>query len=124
MDFINELVANFLNVVTKNYVNFSGRARRKEFWLFVLANAIIGVVFSILMSFPWIGGLFRTVYSLLMLALLLPNLGLSVRRLHDTGKDWPWLLLILTGIGAIVILVFCAQEGDRGDNAFGPDPKL
>lgn len=113
--------------VLKNYVGFSGRARRKEYWMFWLISTLISVGLCIVDAVTgnvnaatgW--GLLSGIYSLLV---LLPSLAVSVRRLHDRDKSGWWLLLVLIPlIGAIVLLVWIVQEGDRGTNRFGPDPK-
>lgn len=106
--------------VLKNYVGFSGRARRQEYWMFALINLGILIVLDVIglvTKLPEIS----LVYGL---AVLLPGLAVSFRRLHDTGKSAWWLLILLVPlVGAIVIIVFTATEGVRGDNAYGPDPK-
>ena len=113
--------------VLKNYVGFSGRARRKEYWMFTLFSLIASVLLTVLdvmfgtldTASGW--GLLGFLY---FLAVLLPGLAVSVRRLHDIDKSGWWLLLILIPIiGALVLLVFAIMEGTRGDNRFGPDPK-
>lgn len=113
--------------VLKNYVGFSGRARRKEYWMFTLFSLIASVLLTVLdvmfgtldAASGW--GLLGFLY---FLAVLLPGLAVSVRRLHDIDKSGWWLLLILIPIiGALVLLVFAIMEGTRGDNRFGPDPK-
>jgi uncharacterized membrane protein YhaH (DUF805 family) len=112
--------------VLKNYVGFSGRARRKEYWMFTLFNLIALVVMSVLDRMLGLAGeagvgILYTVYAL---AVLLPSLAVSVRRLHDIDKSGWWMLLVLVPfIGAIVLLVFAVMEGTRGDNRFGADPK-
>lgn len=112
---------NWYLAVLKNYVGFSGRARRTEFWMFVLFNVVISIVLNI------IGLVIKTqilsyIYSL---AVLLPSLAVGSRRLHDTGKSgWLQLLLIIPFIGAIIMIVFWAMPGVQGPNAYGPDPKM
>lgn len=102
--------------VLKKYVVFTGRSRRAEFWWFVLFNLIISMV----LSFVW--ELLSTLYGL---AVLLPAIGVGIRRLHDTGKTGWWLLLnFIPLIGTIVLIVFFAQDSDPGDNEYGPSPKL
>ncbi|NLD50719.1 MAG: DUF805 domain-containing protein, partial [Clostridiaceae bacterium] len=80
--------------VIKKYVDFTGRARRKEFWMFFLINAIIGIVLYILASVTGKAGntLFTGLSSLYSLAVLLPSIGVAVRRLHDIGKSGWWVL--------------------------------
>ncbi len=105
----------------KNYVGFSGRARRQEFWMFALFNFIIAVVLAV------IGAVIKTqiIYIIYALAVLLPGLAVSFRRLHDTNKSAWWILIgIVPFVGGIILLVFLCIEGTRGDNNFGPDPKL
>jgi len=106
--------------VLKKYVEFNGRARRKEYWMFFLINFVIalalGVVDAVL-GFGLLGGLYA-------LAVLLPSLAVTVRRLHDTGRTGWWILIgLIPLIGIIVILIFMVLEGQPGDNAYGPDPK-
>lgn len=112
-------------VLTK-YVVFSGRARRSEYWWFVLFSIIVGIVAGLvdraLGSSPADGT--GVVAGLASLALLLPSLAVQVRRLHDTGRSGWWVLLnLLVVIGQIVLLVFYVQDGARGSNRFGDSPK-
>ena len=74
--------------VLKNYVGFQGRARRKEYWMFVLVNVIVSIVLSIVESIADISSVLTGIYSL---AILLPSLAVGARRLHDTGKSGWWL---------------------------------
>jgi len=107
--------------VLKNYAGFSGRARRKEYWMFALINLIIAIVLEL------IGAAIKTQipYYLYALAVLIPSLAVGVRRLHDTGKSGWWLLIgLIPIIGAIVLIVFFATEGQPGSNQHGPNPKL
>jgi uncharacterized membrane protein YhaH (DUF805 family) len=104
---------NWYLMVIKNYAGFKGRARRKEYWMFFLFNMIISIVINIIAAvakFPLLG----TLYSL---AVLLPSLAVGVRRMHDLGKSG-WFILI-----PIYNLILACTEGDRGENAYGPDPK-
>lgn len=108
--------------VLKNYVGFSGRARRQEYWMFILINGIISTVLSVIqtmmgMETPWISFIY-------LLATLLPNLAVSIRRLHDTDRSGFWILLnLIPVIGWIVLIVFYCKEGTSGTNRFGNDPK-
>ncbi|MDD2805830.1 MAG: DUF805 domain-containing protein [Elusimicrobiales bacterium] len=111
----------------KNYVGFSGRARRKEYWLFFLFNllAVFGLSFvdivSGLYSKSLGAGLFGGAYSLLV---LLPSIAVSVRRLHDTARSAWWLLLaIVPFIGPLALVVIYCLEGTPGENEYGGDPK-
>jgi uncharacterized membrane protein YhaH (DUF805 family) len=106
--------------VLRQYVDFAGRARRKEYWMFTLVSVIISLVLAILDNVLTIGVL-GLLYSL---AVLLPSLAVGVRRLHDTGRSGWWLLISLIPlIGAIVLVVFFATDGEPQPNAYGPDPK-
>ncbi|MFC4409097.1 DUF805 domain-containing protein [Chungangia koreensis] len=107
--------------VLQNYIGFSGRARRKEYWMFVLINAIIILVLSILESLMGLPGIISGLYSL---AVLLPSLAVSVRRLHDTGKSGWWILLgLIPFVGTIILLVFFVLDSEDGANQYGPNPK-
>jgi uncharacterized membrane protein YhaH (DUF805 family) len=112
--------------VLRKYAVFTGRARRKEYWMFILFHIIIFVALSIIGNIAGLGGvgqlgLFSTLY---MLAVLIPSLAVAVRRLHDTGRSGWWLFIALVPIiGAIVLLVFYATDGQPGDNQYGPNPK-
>ena len=107
--------------VLKNYFGFKGRARRKEYWMFVLINMIVSVLVSYLNYL--LGDL--SLDRLYELATLIPAFALTFRRLHDTGHSAWWLLLILIPLlGWLVLLFFMVQRGDIGKNRFGPDPKL
>lgn len=112
--------------VLKNYVGFSGRARRKEYWMFTLFNLIVSIVLMLIdgMMGSLNEGGFGLLSGLYSLAVLLPSLAVSFRRLHDIDKSAWWLLIALVPfVGAIVLLVFMVMEGTRGENRFGPDPK-
>jgi len=113
--------------VIRNYVGFSGRAHRTEFWMFVLINLVITLVLSFidgmlgLASAEYGMGPLQGLYSL---AVLLPSLAVAVRRLHDTGRTGWWLLICLIPlIGAIVLIVFYCLDSQEGDNQYGPNPK-
>jgi uncharacterized membrane protein YhaH (DUF805 family) len=107
--------------VLTQYANFSGRARRSEFWWFYLANFLASIVASIIDA-AFVGGpLFQWI---LLLALLVPGLAVGARRLHDTGRSGWWQLIGLVPlVGIIVLIVFWAQEGHAAPNAHGPSPK-
>ena len=119
-----------------NYINFKGRARRKEYWMFTLVYVIIlmgctaidnmlGTVFmmdawalgEISMGYGW-------AYTICGLAHFLPALSLVVRRLHDVGKSgWFYLIILIPLIGIIWLLILYCTEGQKQDNKWGPDPK-
>ena len=113
--------------VIKKYAVFSGRARRKEYWMFSLIHVLFLiaalVVDGLIGTSKGMGiGLIYTLYSL---AVALPSLAVAVRRLHDTGKSgWFILIGIIPIIGAIWILILLCSEGNSGGNKYGMDPKL
>lgn len=110
----------YLKVVRDNYVNFSGRARRSEYWYFVLCNFLISIVLGII---GYVLGL-SFISNIYGLALLLPSLAVSVRRLHDVNKSgWFLLISLIPLIGTIWLIVVLATEGNRGSNQYGEDPK-
>ncbi len=111
--------------VLKQYADFSGRARRTEFWMFTLFSLIISVVLGVVDGLVGLrlGAGFGVLSSIYGLAVLIPSLAVGARRLHDTDRTGWWQLLHLTGIGTIVLIVFWALEGTRGQNAHGQDPK-
>jgi uncharacterized membrane protein YhaH (DUF805 family) len=121
--FIIELLENFLAVINK-YKVAEGRARRREFWMFVLLNFIVGIVFSILGIIPIVNIFTWLASTLFAIAIFIPQLMVGVRRLHDTNKTaWFMLLLIIPIVGWIILIVFWALEGNSGSNNYGPDPK-
>jgi uncharacterized membrane protein YhaH (DUF805 family) len=112
---------NWYLAVLKNYAGFSGRARRTEYWMFVVVNVVISAGLNVLERIFGIGGALGLLYGL---AVLIPGLAVGIRRLHDTSRSGWWLLLaFIPIIGWIVLIVFAAQEGVHGANAYGPDPK-
>ena len=116
-----DLKENFINVVKNNYANFNGRARRKEYWSFVLVNFLIGLVFGLL---GFITEAATYISSIISLALFLPGLAVSVRRLHDTGKSgWYLLIALIPIIGGLYLIYLMFKEGDQGQNQYGSDPK-
>lgn len=106
--------------VMKQYANFNGRARRKEYWMFILFYIIIAIVASVIDGVIGTAGVLAGVVALVH---ILPSLAVGARRLHDVGRSGWWLLLALTGIGSLVLLFWAVSNGDSGDNSFGADPK-
>jgi uncharacterized membrane protein YhaH (DUF805 family) len=111
----------------KKYADFSGRARRKEYWMFFLFYIIFAFVASILDSLLGLDfgdGMYGVIYLLYSLALLLPYLAVGVRRLHDIGKSGWWLFIAFIPLaGAIWLIVLLATDGQPGENEYGPNPK-
>jgi uncharacterized membrane protein YhaH (DUF805 family) len=104
-------------VITKKYADFDGRAARSEFWWFVLFNfivsAVLGLIDNMVFGMPALQVLFA-------LALLIPGLAVSVRRLHDKGKSGWWIFIALVPIvGPILLIYWYATAGEPQDNAYG-----
>ena len=110
---------NWYLAVLKKYAVFSGRARRKEYWMFCLFNIIIGFILGVIEGIAGInsgnnGSILPSIYQL---AILIPSIAVGVRRMHDVGKSG-WFLLI-----PIYNLILTVTEGNKGDNQYGTDPK-
>ncbi len=107
----------------QNYCNFSGRASRSEFWWFALFNFILSAVISIV--FCWSQNTMNVVTGLVNLALLLPSLGLAVRRLHDIGKSGWWIFISLIPIvGWIILIIWYCKDSQMETNEYGPVPNM
>lgn len=114
-------------LMLKRWNDFSGRSRRKEYWMAALFNLIISVVIVIIDSVlgSQVGNGIGILYLLYVLVLLIPNLAITIRRLHDTGRSGWWMLIALIPlVGSIILIVWLATEGTHGDNQYGSDPKL
>lgn len=113
---------NYYLTVLKNYAVFTGRSQRAEYWYFVLFNIIISIVLGIISALiSDDAGILRGLYSL---AVLIPGLAVSVRRLHDIGKSgWMLLIALIPLIGAIWLLIIMARDSDFGENKYGLNPK-
>ena len=135
-----------IRTVWSKYAVFQGRARRSEYWWWTLFTVIISVICSALMAAtgpsvvnivvngtnvvptqsqpPGVGYWIAVALTVIVsLALVLPSLAVTVRRLHDTDRSGWWVLLSLIPVGDIVVLVFLCLAGTVGDNRYGPDPK-
>ncbi|MDU1905090.1 MAG: DUF805 domain-containing protein [Dysgonomonas sp.] len=110
---MNEIIANFLDIVKNKYAKFDGRARRKEYWYFFLVNLVVGIILGIIDGIIGMQ-ILSTIWSL---ALLVPGIAVAIRRMHDVGKSG-WFILI-----PIYNLILAVTEGERKDNEYGPDPK-
>jgi uncharacterized membrane protein YhaH (DUF805 family) len=102
-----------------HYVTFSGRAQRSAYWYWTLFVIIVSIVLNFIDVALGTAGL---IGGLVGLALLLPGLSVSIRRLHDLDRTGWWLLIILTGIGMILLIVWFCMRGTVGPNGYGPDP--
>ncbi|NXY95183.1 DUF805 domain-containing protein [Streptomyces sp. BR123] len=107
--------------VLKKYAVFSGRARRQEFWMFFLLNMAVAIVVAIVDA---VIGANMVLYGIYVVAIIVPTLALSVRRLHDLGKSgWWYFICLVPLIGSIWLLVLFATEGQPQPNQYGPNPK-
>ena len=98
----------------KKYAEFSGRAGRKEYWLFTLGQFVIGFLLAMLIP---------VLYLVFVFGTLLPVLAVTVRRLHDTNRSGWWFFIVLVPfVGGIAMFVFLVLEGTSGDNDYGPNP--
>lgn len=108
--------------VLKKYVAFSGRARRKEYWMFTLFNVLASLILTVLDAVLGTAPYLSLAYSL---AVLLPSLSVAVRRLHDTGRSaWSLLFGLIPIVGGIILLVFLVGDSKQEQNQYGPNPKL
>jgi uncharacterized membrane protein YhaH (DUF805 family) len=120
----------YKKVVFENFANFSGRARRSEYWYFVLANTLISFLLIILgliflaADVKTLGLIMLGLYILYAMAVIIPHLGVLVRRLHDTNKSgWYYFMAFIPLVGGILVLVALCTDGDYGENDYGRDPK-
>ena len=121
--------------VLRKYAVFTGRARRKEYWMFFLVNLVISVVLGIFGIAAGLGifggmvgraidGAVTAITGFYSLAILIPGIAVGVRRLHDTGRSGWWILIALVPvIGAIILIIFYVENGNPGHNKYGADPK-
>ena len=120
---MNAIIENFKDIITNKYAQFEGRANRAEFWYYVLVYIVIGVVFSTLISLfanvSMLRMIFMIIYVIIMLALLVPTIAVSVRRMHDIGKEGAWVLInLIPFIGGIWFLILAIKESEPGTNRF------
>jgi len=118
----------------KQYADFSGRARRKEFWMFALFNMIFAIAWTLLLTLLFVGinsntnydlaGAVNAAYYSYAAALMLPGMAVTVRRLHDVGRSGWWILIAFIPIvGIFWLLGFMLTEGQQADNEYGANPK-
>ncbi len=98
----------------KHYADFSGRANRPEFWYFYLFGFLVGLL-SLIPIIGWI----------IALGMIIPNLAVGVRRLHDIGKSgWNYLFCLIPLVGTILLIVWFCQPSQEGENKYGPNPNF
>ncbi|MGF6090395.1 DUF805 domain-containing protein [Pseudomonas sp. 18173] len=98
----------------KKYAVFTGRASRREYWMFILISFLIALAIGFVEGLLGMKGYASNLYSL---AMLVPNISVAIRRMHDTDRSGWWIWL------PIVNIIFLVQDSQRGDNRFGPNPK-
>lgn len=120
MDFNQALKAGFIN-----YANFDGRASRSEYWWFILAIIVLGLVLDAVEGLATGKSMFSSDFFVLSaifsLATLIPSISVATRRLHDIGRSGWWQLIGLTIIGLIPLIYWLVRRGDEGSNVFGAD---
>ena len=122
------LIENAKTILTQNYCNFNDRARRSEYWLFVLFNIIVEIILSAIgailvydLKNQIISFSLLSLYSLII---FIPGLALTIRRLHDTGKSgWYILVALIPIVGGIIVLYFLVQDSQQEQNEYGISPK-
>lgn len=120
---MNEFIENFKDVITNKYAQFDGRADKAEFWQYVLVYILISIAFSLLSGIfggvKILSGLVMVLNIIVMLALLLPSIAVSVRRMHDIGKAGGWVLVnFIPLIGLIWFIVLAIKDSEPGTNRF------
>ncbi len=106
--------------VLKKYAQFSGRARRKEYWFFALFNFIVAIILGLIA----VAIHTRVLSYLYSLAVLIPSLAVAIRRLHDTGRNGWWILIgLIPFVGDIILLVLFCFDSEPGENKYGSNPK-
>lgn len=114
--------------VLRQYGDFKGRARRMEYWMFVLFNVFISIILLIIDNL--VGIAFKDIdygplYLTYCLFIIMPSLAVAVRRLHDSGRSGWWILIsLIPFLGGIWLLVLLLMDSDPGDNKYGPNPKI
>jgi uncharacterized membrane protein YhaH (DUF805 family) len=117
----NPLISYWKKVVLENYTNFAGRARRAEYWWFALANFIAVFVLVVLVT---VARIFWVLYVVYLLALIVPGIAVTIRRLHDTDRSgWWWLIALVPFVGGLILLVLLCIDSTRGTNQWGTSEK-
>jgi len=117
---------NYYVEVWKKALDFGGRARRAEYWYFILFNILVSILLQIVEAMIGLKteqgvGLLSGLYSV---AILIPAIAVGVRRLHDTGKTgWLMLVGLIPCVGFLILIFFFVQDSQPGPNQYGPNPK-
>ncbi len=115
----------YLDVIKNKYADFNGRARRAEYWHFILFNTLVMIGFFIIDMLIFGSNQFAVLYLMYYLFSIIPTIAVTFRRIHDIDKSAWWLLIILIPIiGQIILFIFTVLKGTDGTNRFGRDPLL
>ena len=116
---------NYYSICLSKFADFSGRARRREYWTFALVNCLIAMLLLILgLAFGEDSPASNIMVTIFYLIMLVPNLSVSVRRLHDIGKSgWYMFLSLIPLIGGLFLLVWALMDSEPGENQYGKNPK-
>src|SRR3989344_6650412 len=107
--------------VLKKYAVFEGRARRREYWTFVAINVVIAIGLAIIDAVLHTRSMLYLIYNI---GVIIPSFAVGVRRLHDTDRSgWGYFIALIPIVGAIILIVWPAQEGKPGGNRYGLNPK-
>ena len=124
----------YLNIITKQFADFKGRARRKEYWMYSLFQVLIGfslylisfIFFTNILDYSNEKGLYSSLLLFVIFLMLhfIPNIAITVRRLHDTGKSgWWYLLSLIPYIGPFILFILLVLESSEEENQWGVNPK-
>ena len=119
-------MVSYVKICFKKFVDFSGRARRREYWYFFLFGTIVSSALAVLFGHTGSDGTYSEGFlgELFSLVIAVPEISVSIRRLHDIGKDWKSLLFALIPVfGIIYLYILLARDSDPNPNAYGPSPK-
>lgn len=116
---------NYYSICLSKFADFSGRARRREYWTFALVNCLIAMLLLILgLAFGEDSPASNIMVTIFYLIMLVPNLSVSVRRLHDIGKSGWWLFIgLIPLIGSLLLLVWSFMDSEPDENQYGENPK-
>lgn len=107
--------------VLENWKDFSGRARRREYWMYMLFLSICSIIIGIIGSIAGIPTILSFIFTLVT---ILPSIAVNVRRMHDIGKSGYWLFIcFIPLIGSLWFLFLAVQDGQPGTNQYGANPK-
>lgn len=119
----------FWDIIKNHYADFKGRATRKEYWSFISAYIILVIIIGFFIDFfsalhlAILSGVFLGLFILFTLAVFVPSLALSIRRIHDMGQSgWWYLIALIPYAGSIVLVVFFCLPSEKGHNKWGPNP--